>query len=152
MSTKIGLRLMLVDPDDDLRFLLQALLELGGCQVATAKNAREGLALIAAAPPDVIFTEIVLPDATGLDFGKQIRAILGARESLLVALTGHYYPGIRQDAWSAGFDRFLLKPVQYDQILNLLKLAAKTLHCRCDERHARSPAKVARAAAYAQEP
>ena len=129
MSTKIGLRLMLVDPDEDLRFLLKALLELTGCRVETAKNCCEALALIHACPPDVIFTELFLADATGLDFAKRIRSMPGAKDAFLVALTGHYYHGITRDASTAGFDRFLLKPVQYDQILDVLTCVAKTRAC-----------------------
>lgn len=133
MSTKIGLRLMLVDPDDDLQFLLKALLELTGCRVDTAKNCCEALASIQASPPDVIFTELFLDDGTGLDFGERIRALPGAKDALLVALTGHYYHGIARDAWTAGFDRFLLKPVQYDQILDVLTCVKKKRACHPGE-------------------
>ena len=125
MLTKIGLQLMLVDPDDDLRFLLKALLELTGCQVETATNCAEAVALIEAGIPDVIFTELFLEDATGLDFGRRIRSMSKTRDTLLVALTGHSYQGIAQDVSTAGFDRFLLKPVQYDQILDILASEAK---------------------------
>lgn len=41
-----GLQLLLVDPDDDLRFLLTTLLELTGCRVETAKNCTEAFARI----------------------------------------------------------------------------------------------------------
>lgn len=120
MAMKTGLQLILVDPDDDLSFLLKALLELSDCQVQTAKNSAEAVALIEAAQPDIIFTELFLEDATGLDIGTRIRSMSQARDAWLVALTGYYYHGILQDASTAGFDRFLLKPVQYDQILDVL--------------------------------
>jgi len=139
MSSKNTLRLMLIDPDDDLRFLLKTLLELSGCRVETAKNGSEAVALIEATPPDVIFTDIWLSDGTGLDFGKQIRTLPRARDTLLVALTGHYYQGITQDAWAAGFDRFLLKPVQFDQILSVLKAVAKTRGCHVSELSGTAP-------------
>lgn len=125
MSSKNGLRLMLVDPDDDLLSLLKTLLELTGCRVETAKNGSQAIAVIEASPPDVIVTDIFLPDGTGLDFGKQIRSMPCAKDTFLVALTGHYYQGITQDAWLAGFDSFLLKPVQFDQIQSVLKAVAK---------------------------
>lgn len=125
MPTKIGLQLMLVDPDDDLRFLLKALLELTGCKIETAKNCAEAIASIEVSTPDVIFTELFLEDAAGLDFGRRIRSMSQARDILLVALTGHYYQGIKQDVSTAGFDKFLLKPVQYDEILNVLASKSK---------------------------
>lgn len=125
MLSKIKLQLILIDPDDDLRFLLKALLELTGCRVEAAKNYPEAFALINASPPDIIFTELFLDEATVLDLGRQIRSLPRAQDTLLVALTGHYYQGLVQDAWTAGFDRFLLKPVQYDQIMNILKHVTK---------------------------
>lgn len=125
MPKKIGLQLMIVDPDDDLRFLLKALLELTGCKVETAKNCAEAIALIEVSAPEVIFTELFLEDEAGLDFGRRIRSMSQARDTLLVALTGHYYQGIKQDVSTAGFNKFLLKPVQYDQILNVLASEAK---------------------------
>lgn len=125
MPTTIGLQLVVVEPDDDLRFLLKALLELTGCRVEVAKNCAEALAVIEADPPDVIFTELFLEDATGLAFGRRIRSLPQASDSLLVALTGHYYLGIAKDAWAAGFDRFLLKPVQFDQVVDVLTSEAQ---------------------------
>ena len=130
---KMGLQLMLVDPDDDLRFLLKTLLELAGCQVETAKNCTEAYARIEESQPSVIFTELRLEDVTGLDFAKRIRSTPLVKDAWLIALTGHYYPGIAQDARDAGFDRYLLKPVQYDQILNVLRLATKIRDCSLSE-------------------
>ncbi|NNG23340.1 response regulator [Telluria aromaticivorans] len=125
MPTKIGLQLMLVDPDDDLRLLLKTLLQMTGCRVRTAKNWGEAIALIDANPPDLIFTELFLGGATGLDFGSRIRSMPCAKDTFLVALTGLYYQGIARQAWAAGFDRFLLKPVQIDQILDVVRGVAK---------------------------
>lgn len=125
MPSLFSLQLMLVDPDDDLRFLLKTLLELSGCKVETACNYSEASSKVEKILPDVIFTELFLGDATGFDFARRIRSMPRAGDTLLVALTGHYYHGIAQDACTTGFDRFLLKPVQYDQILGVLASAAK---------------------------
>lgn len=125
MTTKNGLKVMLVDPDDDFRFLLKALLELSACQVETAKNVADAFATMDASPPDIILTEFILDGATGLDVGRRIRSMPWGGETLLVALTGHYYHGIKRDALIAGFDRLMLKPVQHDQLLDLIGTAAK---------------------------
>jgi two-component system, sensor histidine kinase len=127
MSSKLTLQLMLVDPDDDLRFLLKTLLELTGCRVEVAKNYSDALAKIETYQPDLILTELFLDELTGLDFGRKMRSMPWAKDVLLVALTSHHYPGITQDAWIAGFDRFLLKPVQFDQILEVLRSRGRWL-------------------------
>lgn len=125
MIKKSGVQVMLVDSDDDFRFLLKALLELSACQVETAKNCDEAFAKMDASPPDLILTEFILDDVTGLDFGRRVRSSPWGGETLLVALTGHYYHGIKRDALVAGFDRLLLKPAQHDQLLELIAFAAK---------------------------
>lgn len=88
----------------------------------------------------MIFTELRLEDVTGLDFARRIRSTRLVKDALLIALTGHYYPGIAQDARDAGFDRYLLKPVQYDQILNVLKFATEIRDCSLSELGCAPPA------------
>lgn len=129
MSTNPGLQLLLVEPDDDLRYLLQTLLELSGCAVETARNYREALVRIDATPPDVIFTELFLEDAAGLGLGSRFRSLPHLENTWLVALTGHCQPGIAKDALQAGFDHYLVKPVYFPEIFEILKPVAKRRGC-----------------------
>lgn len=125
MSSKLELRLMLIDSDSDSLFLLKTLIELTGCHVQTAQSYTEAFALIDRNIPDVIFTEIFLEQMSLLEVGKRFRASDPSHRTSLIALTGHYYKGIPQDARTSGFDRFLLKPVQFDQILIILRDIAR---------------------------
>jgi CheY-like chemotaxis protein len=126
MAFKNSLQLMLVDPDEDLSFLLKTLLELSNCRVDIVKSWDAALAGIEANPPDLIFTELRFDHAASLGCGKRLRSLACAADVVLVALTSHYYPGVEQDARQAGFDSYLLKPVNYDQILDVLTGLAKT--------------------------
>lgn len=129
MSTNPGLQLLLVEPDDDLRYLLQTLLELTGCAVETARSYREALVRIDATPPDVIFTELLFEDAAGLGLGRRYRSLPQLESTWLVALTGHCQPGIAKDALEAGFDHYLVKPVYFPEIFEILKPVAWSRGC-----------------------
>lgn len=125
MSSKLELNLMLIDSDSDSLFLLKTLMELTGCHVQTAQSYTEAFSLIERNIPDVIFTELFLEQMSLLEVSKRFRSLDPSHRTSLIALTGHYYNGIPQDARTSGFDRFLLKPVQYDQILVILRDTAR---------------------------
>lgn len=124
MSPTFSLQLMLIDPDDDLQFLLKVLLEVNGFHVETSASYTEALARTDLSSMDVIFTELELHDDMGLAFGKHLRSMPSGKDPLLVALTSSYYQGIDRDVQAAGFDAFILKPIQFEQILNVLRHAA----------------------------
>lgn len=129
MSTNLSLHLLLIEPDDDLRFLLQTLFGLTGCAVETAKTFREALACIDATPPDVIFTELLLEDAAGLSLGGRFRSLPELASTRLVALTGNCQPGIAKNALGPGFDHYLVKPVYFPEIFDILKPVARRRGC-----------------------
>lgn len=142
MSSKLELRLMFIDSDNDLLFLLKTLIERTGCKVETARSYTEAFSLIERNIPDVILTELFLEQMSLLDVSEKFRSFDQSYRTSLIALTGHYYKGISQDARAAGFDRFLLKPVQYDQIVVILRNIA-----RVRQRNIPEPAGLRRAAA-----
>lgn len=129
MSTSPSLHVLLIEPDDDLRFLLQILLGLTGCAVETAKTYSDALERIEARPPDLIFTELVLEDTAGLGLGRRLRSLRQLENTRLVALTGHCQPGIAKDALKAGFNHYLIKPVYFPQLFEILKPVAEHRGC-----------------------
>jgi CheY-like chemotaxis protein len=126
MPAKTGLYLLLIDPDEDLCFLVKSLLELAGCRVDTAGTCAEALEKAGARRPDVILTELLLNDSTGLDIARKIRSSPQTKNAHLIAMTGYCRAGIVQAALEAGFHRYLLKPIQYQELIDVLTpLAAK---------------------------
>ncbi len=65
---------LIVDDDDSIRFVLQRALEQGGHRVKTARNAREGIELFQEQSFDVVFLDIFMPDANGLETLEQLQA------------------------------------------------------------------------------
>lgn len=68
--------------------------------------------------PEIILLDIGLPDIDGYEVAKEIRAKLP--ETLLIALTGWGQEADRQLSKKAGFNFHLVKPVELDQLLELI--------------------------------
>lgn len=113
-------RVLVVDDDDDNAQLLQLLIELGGHQARTAGDGKAALAEAGDFHPDVAFVDFALPDMTGLELGPRLRALPGREGLLLVAVTGFDAPDDKRRAREAGFDHYLVKPLDPEQVTRLL--------------------------------
>jgi DNA-binding NtrC family response regulator len=59
---------LIVDDDAEFRSTLASVVEMQGFSTATAESLKEARGLLAKTPPDVILTDLKLPDGSGLDF------------------------------------------------------------------------------------
>lgn len=108
--------------EDDLRFL-QALCQYlrklpGEFEVFPALSGRDALELLAMRSFDVLLTDIYLPDGDGLEIARRARAHDAGLD--LVVMTGHDSPEARSRATDAGAAAFLDKPVDMEQLKELL--------------------------------
>jgi signal transduction histidine kinase len=108
-----GLRVLVVEDNDDLREMMCALLASRGCAVSSAADGRGAIALARNALPQVAFVDIDLPDISGHEVARALDAQGGIR---LVAVTGYGQPDDVRRALAAGFDRHLKKPVCLEDI------------------------------------
>jgi signal transduction histidine kinase/FixJ family two-component response regulator len=118
-----GVRVLIIEDNRDAAEMLQGFLELAGCVVQTAYDGRSGLALAQAHPPEAILCDIGLPDIDGYAVARAVRADPRLRSVRLIALTG-YGPGeVRRQAQEAGFDSYITKPGDPEQLLRLVALS-----------------------------
>jgi PAS domain S-box-containing protein len=104
-------KLLVVDDNADTVETLATLLELRGYSVFTATDGASALASVRAHQPRLILLDIGLPDMSGYDVARQIRAHLGLPvQPVLIALTGWGQDDDRRRAVDAGFDEHLTKP------------------------------------------
>jgi signal transduction histidine kinase len=103
-----GLRVLVVEDNDDLREMMCALLQSRGCAVVSAADGRSAIHLGRNALPQVAFVDIDLPDISGHEVARALAEQGGIR---LVAVTGYGQPDDVRRALAAGFDRHLKKPV-----------------------------------------
>ncbi|WP_312516186.1 ATP-binding protein [Massilia sp.] len=109
-------RILIVEDNADACAVLRMLLELEGHQVAIAVDGHAGLALALEGRFDAIVCDIGLPGIDGYELMQRLRASglerPHERRPLAVALSGYGQPSDRERAMAAGFDRYLVKPVE----------------------------------------
>ncbi|RZI69775.1 MAG: PAS domain S-box protein [Pseudomonas sp.] len=106
-----GMRILLVEDDQDALQMFGKLLESSGAVVTTAASAQVALACAAPDLFDLIVSDIAMPGMDGYAMLKQLRES-GLRDVPAIALTGFARPDDRQRALAAGFDEHLGKPFQ----------------------------------------
>jgi signal transduction histidine kinase len=114
---------LLVDDNTDVMWSVAALLE--GCVTETADSGSQGLRLARQRMPDVAVLDLGLPDMSGIELGRALRALTGGKDVLLVAATGWGQESDREQTAAAGFDAHLVKPIQIDALQSLIDQ-----HCR----------------------
>jgi CheY-like chemotaxis protein len=98
-------------------------LKNAGHDVFEASDGQTGLTVALREHPDVAFIDVGLPGLNGYEVAERIRAIPETRGMILIALTGYGLPEDRRRAAAAGFDRHLIKPIDFDQLDRLLSFA-----------------------------
>jgi CheY-like chemotaxis protein/anti-sigma regulatory factor (Ser/Thr protein kinase) len=118
----VARRVLVVEDNDDAREMLRNLLRLLGHEVHEARDGASGVDEARRLRPDVALIDIGLPGIDGYEVARRIRAdVPGAR---LVAVTGYGQPEDRERTRAAGFDVHLVKPVDPDQLQEVLSTVA----------------------------
>lgn len=113
--------LLLVDDDDALRRRLARALESRGLEVHGAANAREARLSLAITAPDHAIVDLRLPDGSGLELVRELRATDETRRILV--FTGFGTIPLAVEAMRAGADHVLTKPADVDELLKAFGLA-----------------------------
>lgn len=107
--------ILVVDDDEGLRRMLQLVLERGGYRVVTAETAREGLQIVETRAPRLAVIDWYLPDMTGLDALRQLKATHPRLPVIL--LTGYANLAGAVDAIKEGAYDYLAKPLNNNGLL-----------------------------------
>jgi CheY-like chemotaxis protein len=113
-------RVLVVDDNADAAESLALLLKLTGIEVHTASDGRAGLRAAEALQPDVVVLDLGMPGMNGYDACRAIRAQPWAGATTLVALSGWGQAEHRARAREAGFDHYLVKPVDFEALGRVL--------------------------------
>jgi len=105
-----GLRILVIDDEADSRGMMRRLLESCGAESCEAAQAPEGLRLALELPPDLILSDIGMPDVDGYQFIRQAR--LQGITAPAVAVTAFARSDDRMRALQAGFQAHLAKPIE----------------------------------------
>jgi DNA-binding response OmpR family regulator len=121
------LRVLIVDDCPDTAGSLRVLTKLWGHDARTAADGERAIAEAISFQPHVVLLDLGLPRLDGCEVARRLRETPGLEGVMLVALTGHGREEDRARAAHAGFDYFLLKPFNLDQLERLLKTRAGSL-------------------------
>jgi PAS domain S-box-containing protein len=118
----VGLRVLLVDDDEDAMEMLAAFLSHGGAEVATAVSAAAALKELGVRAFDVIVSDIAMPVVDGYELMRRVRALGEERggQTPAVALTAYAGDGDRAQALRSGYQRHIAKPVEPRELLQLI--------------------------------
>lgn len=115
-----GLRVLLVDDNKDAAATLALYLQACGHLCATAHDAEAALALAARFQPQACVLDIGLPGMDGRQLAQRLRSRPEGAQALMLALSGYAHADDQHSALQAGFDHYLVKPVDIDQLTTLL--------------------------------
>jgi CheY-like chemotaxis protein len=118
-----GVRVLVVDDDEDARDLLRTALSQAGAQVSTAAGAREALDQLEADQFDVLLSDIAMPNGTGYDLLRAVRASPRTAALPAVALTAYSRAEDRERILHAGFNFHIGKPFELAVLVRMLAIA-----------------------------
>jgi PAS domain S-box-containing protein len=118
-----GLKVLVVDDDPDARESVSLALAQCGARTAAVGSAREAYLLLADFKPDVLVSDIDMPDEDGCTFIRRVRSLneRGLADVPAVALTGYVQPEDQRRALTAGFQEFVPKPVRLGELASVVK-------------------------------
>jgi len=128
VATK-SLRVLIVEDDPDTAESTAMLLRQQGHQVTTAYIATTALLAARRETPDAVLIDIGLPVVDGYRLLQSIQHVL-IPKPVTIAITGHGQPSDRQRALQSGFDHFLIKPVDPQELYRILSDYADSLETR----------------------
>jgi signal transduction histidine kinase/CheY-like chemotaxis protein len=127
-----GLHVLVVEDETDSRELMAELLERAGAKVTAVATAAAALEVLQRTQPDLLVSDIEMPEQDGYDLIRRIRALPAAERGRIpaVALTAYAGAQDRLRALSAGFQMHVPKPVQPRELVTALVRLAETMASR----------------------
>ena len=111
-------RILLVEDNEVARKIITHMLRRAGHQVECAPGGLEGIEAAAERRFDLILMDIQMPEVNGLEATAAIRQLDGYAATPIIAVTANYSDEFRRLCQQAGFQEFLAKPVQAQQLLD----------------------------------
>jgi hypothetical protein len=121
-----GLRILLVDDEPEARQIISTVLTRTGADVKTCNSAREALTKLVEWGPDVLLSDIAMPDEDGYSFIKKVRALPRAKggEIPAAALTAYARDEDRRLALASGYQMHIAKPISSSQLVLMISTLA----------------------------
>jgi CheY-like chemotaxis protein len=117
-----GMHVLLVEDDDDSRKLLGTMLKQHGAEISSAASAKDAFTLFSEKVPDVVVSDIGMPDEDGYELLQRIRALPVEAGGLTpaIALTGYATRKDRERSLSSGYQLHIAKPIEQSELVSAI--------------------------------
>jgi CheY-like chemotaxis protein len=105
--------IMLVEDDDDSRFMLRTLLEMKGYRVVEASDGEQAMLMLEVEKPDLIMMDLQLPRRDGFAVTRQVRQHESLHQTPIIICSGHEPIQHKKLAMAAGCNEYLQKPLDF---------------------------------------
>jgi PAS domain S-box-containing protein len=121
-SILIGIQILVVDDDADSCDFHTFVLEQVGASVTAVASAKEALQVLVESPPDILLSDIGLPEMDGYMLMRQVKALQTAQKRQIPAIALTAYAGEinQRQALSAGYQMHLAKPVEPEELVKAI--------------------------------
>jgi two-component system CheB/CheR fusion protein len=113
-------KVLVVDDSDDTRDMMAKLLELESFAVVTAQDGLDALEVAAHEQPDLIITDVNMPNLNGIEMIRELRKRPGFSHVPIIAITA-YGNGVAKEALEAGANGAATKPVQFTELVDRIR-------------------------------
>jgi PAS domain S-box-containing protein len=113
-------RVLVVEDNEDIRVTTCELLEMAGFEVTAVSTGDGALKEACSFGPDVVLLDVGLPGLSGYEVARQLREMAQFANTILIAVTGYDTPEARSRSEASGFDHHICKPVDFDELAQLL--------------------------------
>ena len=116
-------RVLIIDDNESASYLLGKLLTKLEQEVHVEQSARRALERLHDFKPDIVISDIAMPDVSGHQLAREIRSLPLPKQPILVALTGYGQEDDRAASMAAGFDLHVTKPIDIATLKAILQSA-----------------------------
>ena len=114
-------RVLVVEDNPITRKMIRVALATDGYEVMEAADGKTAVRLVQDHRPDLVLQDLLLPDGSGIALVSRLRALPGAAELPIIALTGFLPREEEARALTAGFTEYLIKPVEPSRLLETVR-------------------------------
>jgi two-component system, cell cycle response regulator DivK len=114
-------RILMIEDNEQNRYLATFLLERNGYQVESAVDGATGVQAAASNPPDIILLDIQLPQMDGHAVARALRELRELDATPIIAVTSYAMVGDREKSLAAGCDGYIEKPIDPDSFVDTIR-------------------------------
>jgi two-component system alkaline phosphatase synthesis response regulator PhoP len=121
----MGHKILIVDDEIHIRLLMEQILEdleEEGVEILTAADGQEGLEVIRAERPALVFLDVMMPRMNGFDVCRTVKHDLQMKDTRVIMLTAKGQEYDRQMGEEAGADLYMTKPFDPDEVLEKARM------------------------------